>query len=129
MADPPVVAKLEVLRGALKMAWTGLRILAGAFAFVSTLHAMQSAEYIVYIVQHHARLDGWAALSALDIALAVVGIAGSWMALRRRVHIWAVPFFLLVQLPIPTIIGASRCDTLISCRLIGWAALPASMLN
>lgn len=110
------------------MAKIGLWILVGAFAFMSAIHAMGSGDYIAYVVRAQARLGGWAILSALDIGFAAIGIAGAWVAMRRRAYRWAV-LFLLMQLPIPTIIGASRCDTQASCRLIGWAALPPRMLD
>jgi len=112
----------------MKAAAIGLWALASGFALVSALHSVGSGDYLAYLVRHQVRLDGWGVLSALDIGFAALGVLGSWIALRRRAYRWAV-LFLAIQLPMPTIIGGSRCDTQASCAALGWAALPPSFLD
>jgi ABC-type branched-subunit amino acid transport system permease subunit len=112
----------------MKEATIGLCALAIGFTLVSALHSVGSGGYLAYLFQHQLRLDGWAVLSALDIAFAALGILGSWIALRRRAYRWAI-LFLAIQLPMPTIMGGSRCDTQASCAALGWAALPPSLLD
>lgn len=112
----------------MKAATTGLWALATCFTLASALHSVGSGDYLSYLVRSQERLDGWAVLSALDIGFAALGILGSWIALRHRAYRWAV-LFLAIQLPMPTIIGGSRCDTPASCVALGWAALPPSLLD
>ncbi|HEY2659296.1 MAG TPA: hypothetical protein VGI79_06205 [Caulobacteraceae bacterium] len=84
--------------------------------------------YLGYIFTRTDKVDVWTVLYASEVICAVTGIVGVWVTLRHRAYVWTL-LFLLVQIPIPFLIGANRCDVLPYCKTVRWATLPHSFFD
>ncbi len=73
-------------------------------------------------------IDGWYVLLSAEVVAGVAGMVGVWFCLGRRAYRGAV-LFLLLQLPMPFVVEANRCDTEIACRDLAWLRLPSAVLQ
>lgn len=99
-------------------------LLAACFALIGALGALGSADYLLYMLTRGTIVDMWAVLSALNVLAAIVALVAAGLCLRRR-KLTAMALWLALPLIPSTVIGATRCDVIVTCNLIGWAALPA----
>ena len=102
--------------------------LAGLLTVLSVLHAAFCAQFLMSVVVHDGTLDGWVVLSAVELGLAILGVAGSWILLRRRAFRW-VPLLLILQLPGPFLEAANSCDVIPTCQKTDWARLPPDFFS
>ncbi len=112
----------------LVLIWLGrilLLLLIAVSLFVAAAGLAGSAPYLGYLASRATVFDIWGVLHALAVLLALTAIAGAGIAVFRRKLLLAIAFGLLAW-PMGFVIEGSRCDTEASCRMLGWAAMPAS---
>jgi hypothetical protein len=85
-------------------------------------------QYVFSVFGYYGHLDGWTVLWTVAVVLGVGGVAGSWLSLGRRAYRW-MALFLLIQLPMPFLIEANRCDVMPMCEATRWALLPRWFLT
>lgn len=101
----------------------GLGLCAALVTALVATHALGSVDYLSYLATRGELIDTWAVLSLLDVLAALGAAVGAWLFLRRRQLICAAALLALPWIT-STVIEASRCDVVVVCRTIGWAALP-----
>lgn len=102
-----------------------LLLLVATLLFVAVGSLAAAALYLGYLATRGTVFDTWAVLSIISALLSVTAIAGAGLALWRRKLTLALAFAVLA-VPAPFVIEGSRCDTAQACRVMGWAALPAT---
>lgn len=117
----PVVVKVGLI-------WLG-RILALLVIALSLLVAAfsvwDSASSLGYLASRGTTFHIWGVLHGLALLFALIAIAGVGFALLRRKLLLALLFSAFAW-PMGFVIEGSRCDTEAGCRMLGWAAMPAS---
>lgn len=117
----PVVVKVGLV-------WLG-RILALLVIVLSLLVAVMSlwgsGSSVGYLASRGTTVDIWGVLHGLALLFALIAIVGAGFALLRRKLLLALLFSALAW-PMGFVIEGSRCDTEAGCRMMGWAAMPAS---
>lgn len=117
----PVVVKVGLI-------WLG-RILALLVIALSLLVAAfsvwDSASSLGYLASRGTTFHIWGVLHGLAFLFALIAIAGVGFALLRRKLLLALLFSAFAW-PMGFVIEGSRCDTEAGCRMLGWAAMPAS---
>lgn len=97
-----------VVAGGANRVWIAVgAIFAAVFSLFSLARIADSGSYLWYAATHGVPIDGWLALSILEVTLAMMGVAGMWAALAKR-HLIGFVGFLLMQIPIPVLIESMR---------------------
>jgi len=99
-------------------------LLTGIFLLAAVGTLIGAASHLAYLATRATVFDAWGVLSVISALLSLTAIAGAAFALRRRKLILALGFAVLAM-PTQFVIEGSRCDTAETCRMMGWAALPA----
>ena len=77
------------------------------FSLMSMARIADGGTYLGYAATHGVPVDGWLALSVLEVLFAIMGVAGMWAALAKRKLIGFMAF-LLLQVPVPVLIESMR---------------------
>ena len=99
----------------------------GLITGVSALRAFDGGDYLLYVVMSGnyptGRQSVWIWLALGEVLLSLVGIVGMWIAHLHKRY-WPMAFFVLLQLPLPLVTEATRCDVdNWFCRSFSWAAV------
>lgn len=117
----PVVIKVGLV-------WIGriLALLAIALSLlVAVMGLLGSADFVGYLASSGTTIDIWGVLHGLAFLFALIAIGGAGFALLRR-KLFLALLFSVFAWPMGFVIEGSRCDTEAGCRMLGWAAMPAS---
>lgn len=110
------------------LVWLG-RILAllviALSLLVAVMRLLESAAYVGNLASGGTTFEIWGVLHGLALLSALIAIVGVGLALLRRKLLLALLFSLFAW-PMAFVIEGSRCDTESACRMMGWAAIPAS---
>lgn len=92
---------------------------------VAVMRLSESAGYVGYLASRGTTFDVWGVLHGLALLFALIAMAGAGFSLLQRKLLLALLFSAFAW-PMGFVIEGSRCDTEAGCRMMGWAAMPAS---
>lgn len=92
---------------------------------VAVMRLSESAGYVGYLASRGTTFDVWGVMHGLALLFALIAMVGVGFSLLQRKLLLTLLFSAFAW-PMGFVIEGSRCDTEAGCRMMGWAAMPAS---